>query len=249
MKDLYGTFGVAGLCYSLVMLFQNNYILGMAAFFLGLYALYAYNQESKKGYEGKSEISSDPWKIQKAQLEKFWLTVFSYTINWNDFKLPEYSDRYPHLNIVPAEFTAEQIYDGIAECTTFKFKKRKKYIDDIDKALRKARLVQSRPTGNYAFADGGTAEPDTEHLNKSYNDSIKAGLIFMGPVEYLLSCAHFEFVTGEVYDFKGATRLSVLCSVRRAMCSFWDSDHSSYLDWCYLGYQPGWGPRVVVFST
>jgi len=199
----------------------------------------------------ETHTSSDPWSTQKANVERFWKVLFpEYIINWSDYVLPEYSDRYPHLNIVPAGFTAEQIYAGIKNCTKFTFKKRTNYMDDIDKALREAKAVQSRPTGNYAWADGGTDEPDAEHLNKSYDDSINASLIFMGPVEYLLSCALYEFLTGKVYDIKGATRLSVLGSGGGAISGGWRSDDGSRLGWLIRDDRNGaCGPRVVVFTS
>jgi hypothetical protein len=204
----------------------------------------------KSDLAGYFEIQIDPWATQKANLERFWLTVFNYQINWDDFVLPEYSDRYPHLNIIPTGFTAEQIFAGITQCTKFTFKKRTKYYSDIDKALRDAKAIQSRPTGNYAFADGGTDEPDQEHLNKSYDESINAGLMFMGPVEYLLSCAFKEFMTGKPYDVKGVTRLSVLDSDGDAMRGFWHDDCGSYLGWRDRDHRyPDCGPRVVVFTT
>ena len=198
-------------------------------------------------------IKIDPWAIQKANLERFWKALFpEYVIDWeNNFaNLPEYSDRYPHLNIMPAGFTAEQIFAAIKNCKAYKFKKRNKYYDDIDKALREAKAVQSRPTGNYAFADGGTDEPDQEHLNKSYDDSVNTEIIFMGPIEYLLSCALYEFLTGKVYDVKGLTRLSVLDSGGGAMDGRWYSVDGSYLGWYYRDSRDaGKGPRVVVFYT
>lgn len=205
----------------------------------------------KSDLRGYFDIEIDPWATQKANLERFWKVLFpEYTINWDDFVLPEYSDRYPHLNIMPAGFTAEQIYAGITTCTKFSFKQRTKYYDDIDKALRDAKFVQSRPIGNYAWADGGTDEPDQEHLNKSYDDSINAGLIFMGPIEYILSCAFKEFLTGKVYDVKGATRLSVLDSGGYAMGGGWSSGADSCLDWNDRDYRySDSGPRVVVFIS
>ncbi|MBP6925936.1 MAG: hypothetical protein KBC22_02685 [Candidatus Pacebacteria bacterium] len=207
-------------------------------------------KEVKKRFMEHLNIEIDPWSTQKANLERFWLTVFNYQINWSDYVLPEYSDRYSHLNIRPTGFTAEQIYAGIKNCTKFTFKKRTKYMDNIDKALREAKAVQSRPTGNYAWADGGTAEPDQEHLNKSYDDSINANLIFMGPVEYLLSCALYEFLTGKVYDIKGATRLSVLDSGGYALFGGWYGGDGSYLVWSDRGFRfDAFGPRVVVFTS
>jgi hypothetical protein len=199
----------------------------------------------------ETHASFDHWAKQKADLERFWKVLFpEYKINWNDFILPEYSERYSHLNIVLAGFTAEEIYAAIKNCKAFKFKKRSKYMGNIDKALKDAKAVQSRPAGNYAFADGGTDEPDQEHLNKSYDDSINAGLMFMGPIEYLLSCAFKEFLTGKPYDVKGVTRLSVLDSGGNAMCGSWYDGYGSRLGWDNRDDRnPDYGPRVVVFST
>jgi hypothetical protein len=207
-------------------------------------------KEVKKRLMADFEIQVGPWATQKENLERFWKTVFNYQINWDDFVLPEYSKRYSHLNIMPAGFTAEQIYAGIVHCTAFAFKKRSKYIM-IDAELKDAKAIQSRPAGSYAWADGGTDEPDAEYLGKSYDDAIDKGLIFMGPVEYILSCALCEFLTGKVYDVKGvATHLSVLDSGGDAMCGGWDDDDGSRLGWYNRdGRNSDGGPRVVVFST
>lgn len=198
----------------------------------------------------ETHTSSDPWSTQKANVERFWKVLFpEYIINWSDYVLPEYSDRYSHLNIMPAGFTGEQIYAAIQNCKVFKFKGRSKCMNNIDQALRRAKFVEPRPTGNYSWADGGTAGPDQEHLNKSYVDSINAGLIFMGPVEYLLSCALYEFLTGNVYDIKGVTRLSVRDSNGHAVSGCWRGGDSSDLGWGYCdSRRSGGGPRVIVLG-
>lgn len=191
----------------------------------------------------------EPWAEEKTFLEKFWKVVFNYTINWDDFVLPAKTVEFPHLNIMPDGFTAEQIYSGIVNCKDFTFKKRSKYYEDIDKAIKNAKEVQVHGTGNYAWADRGTAEPDACHLGKSYDDAIAAKFPFLGPVEYLLSCAEFEFRTGKVYDVKGVTYLSVLDADGDAMDGFWDDGLGSNLSYSNRGGQhAAFGPREAVYS-
>jgi hypothetical protein len=193
---------------------------------------------------------ADEWAEEKAWLENFWKTVFNYTINWNDFTLPAKTAEFPHLNIMPTGFTAEQIYSGIMNCKNFAFKKRSKYYSDIDEAIKNAKAVQVHATGNYAWADRGTAEPDACHLGKSYDDAIEAKILFLGPIEYLLSCAEFELRTGKVYDVKGLTRLSVLDADGNAMYGSWSGGFGSRLsNGIRDDRSADHGPREAVFAS
>jgi hypothetical protein len=207
----------------------------------------------RKRVEQLLEIdSNDVWAEEKARLEVFWRVIFGYIINWNDFVLPEKKDGFHHLNILPAGYTYEFLHKGITmfESIYFVFKKRTKYYDDVDNAIKNAKAVQPRPDGNYAWADAGGDEPDTKHLGKSYDDAINAQFPFLGPVEYLLSCALFEFTTGRVYDVKGLTRLSVLDSDGSAMCADWNDDDGSYLSSSFRdGQYSTDGPREAVLTS
>lgn len=199
----------------------------------------------------------DEWVEEKVWLEKFWKTVFNYTINWENFILPQKTLELPHLNILPAGFTGEQVYLGITTCKTdngskLRFKKRSKFYSDIDQAIKNAEAVQahSNQNGNYAWADTGSPEPDTKHRNKSYDMAISEGFPFLGPVEYLLSCAEFEFRTGNVYDVKGLARLSVLDSDGMTMNGFWLVPQGSYLGSSSRVFEyPDGGPREAVFGS
>lgn len=197
---------------------------------------------------------TDEWADEKISLEKFWKTVFQYTINWEDFELPIKTTEFPHLNIRPAGFTAEQMYSSIVNSKkddgkTSRFTKRSKYYSNIDDAIKNAKAVQPRPNGNYAWADRGSDEPDTCHLGKSYDDAITAKITFEGPVEYMLSGAEFEFRTGKVYDIKGITYLSVLDSDGRAMGGYRNYDGDVYLGSSSRTHQyPGYGPREAVLA-
>ncbi len=193
----------------------------------------------------------DPWTEEKVWLENFWKIVFDYTINWDDFVLPPKTEEFPHLCIQPAGFTAEQIYSGIVNCKSFTFTKRSKYYSNIDEVIKNAKAVQEHPNnnGNYAWADTGTPEPDTKHRNKSYVMAIAEEFPFLGPVQYLLSCAEFEFRTGMVYDVIGTTYLSVLVSKGYAMRGSWyDIDCSTVNSGSCSGHGPAYGPREAVFA-
>ena len=208
-------------------------------------------KEVKKRLMADFDIPIDPWATEKARLENFWLTIYGYQINWDDIALPKWTPELSRLEIDPVQdFTAEQLYDSIVNCEEYPFEKRSKYMDDIDKALDEAKVVQSRPAGNYAFAHVGGAEPDQKHLGKSYDDTISSELIFMGPREYLIACARNEFETGNVYDIKCITRLSVLGSGGYAMYGCWGVSFGSRLRRSYREFRnPDGGPRVVVFSS
>lgn len=199
------------------------------------------------------EKTVDPWSEQKNELQQFWSKVFKYTIDWNDFVLPPYSDRYSQLNIRPEFFSGEHIYNGITRCKVISFYQRNIILfgEKIDRTLEKAEAVQSRPKGNYAWANGDTAESDIEYWGQSYDNAINSKLTFMDPVEYILSSAHYEFSTGNTYDPNSLTCLSVLLSDKVSLVA----GSLGVANSLYLSFQDRSlqhkksGPRVVVLAV
>jgi len=250
-KIFHATVIVVGFGLGVFFLFDGEFISAIGYLVSCIYAVLYVSTRNYPEEISKRADSEDPWASEKTRLEKFWLTVYGYTINWNDFILPEWTPERPRLEIDPKDaFTAEQLYNGIVGCKVFPFKKRSKYVGNLDEALANARTVQPRPKGNYAFAHAGGDEPDSAHLGKSYDDAISAGLIFMGPREYLIACARNEFENGKVYDIKGITKLSVLDSGGLMMCGRWYGGDGSRLVWGSRDYRHSdRGPRVVVFTS
>jgi hypothetical protein len=68
--------------------------------------------------------------------------------------------------------------------------------------------IQPRPRKDYVFLHVGGDEPDL--LDKSYDDGISENIIFMTPLEGIISAFRYRFETGKMYDVIGLTRLSAL---------------------------------------
>ncbi len=193
--------------------------------------------------------TANPWKQEKLQLEKYYKTVFDYTIDWKKFKLPEKTDRLQHLVIKPKEMTANHIFYGITACKSFIFKKRIKIIEDIDKALTLF-TCQPRPSDDYAWADEGGQRPDVIHRGKSYEQAIKEGFPFMGPVEYMLSNAEYEFRNKRTYDERSLTRLSVANPLGHGMVMFWLQNRGLFMSSVTsVGSNPISGPREIILGA
>lgn len=165
-----------------------------------------------------NNAQEDVWAAEKIQLEKFWSEIFNYTINWEDYILPPKTEAFPHLNIRPASFSVQELFDGINNAKNNEGKSRLKprvipCMMGIQGSAEKLMSIVTfqehlNVNGNYAWADRGTQEPDECHQGKSYDDAMAAGIQFLGQVEYWLSSAQYEFVTGNLYDAIGNTYLS-----------------------------------------
>jgi hypothetical protein len=193
--------------------------------------------------------SIDPWAQEKAQLEKFWETVFHYEIDWNKFILPEKTERFPHLNILPKEYLPALVYHNINACKSFTFTKRRKG-EPIDEVVANAKYLQARPSLDYAWADEGGQTPDAATLGKPYPVFMANGDNFMNLTEYMLSNAEYEFRTSRTYDEEGMTILSMISKYGDAILmgrpniewvhmAFMNLDESSRL----------YGPRKILLGV
>lgn len=102
--------------------------------------------------------------------------------------------------------------------------------------------------GTYAFAHKGGAEPDVEHLGKSYDDFITEGVTYLTIDEYMLIEQFMWWKFKLHLDVKGWTRTTTLDSDGDVMDGSWDPDDGR----CGLGYDyrvrrnADYGPRSAV---
>lgn len=188
-------------------------------------------------------IPIDHWADQKKKIERFYKSIFNHTINWSLVKLPAKDEEFDYLEYVLVKLTEDDIFNAYAK----KFGKDSvwKYYDNIRKAIKEQ---QSRPDVNYAFYHRGGVEPDTEHLNKSYDDFYQDGNIYMVPKEGLLSAFRYRFETGNMWDVKGLTRFHALDSDGRALRMRRSNDSKFRVGYDYRGYRYyDSGPRQISF--
>lgn len=148
------------------------------------------------------------WSEEKAKISNFYNTCFkkkSWISNWEQIKIPTVNNNLKHLEFIFPKMTVREAFDAYADY--FGKDKIGKDWEDIVKTID-PETVQPRPRQNYAMLHVGDDEPDL--LNKSYDDGIVENIIFMTPLEGIISAFRYRFETGKMYDVMGVTRLSAL---------------------------------------
>jgi hypothetical protein len=69
-----------------------------------------------------------------------------------------------------------------------------------------------RPQGSYLIRHQGGAEPDSEHLDKSYNDAMAEKITFLTYREYLIASIRNLWEHEVLFDVKGSTHTSSVWS-------------------------------------
>jgi len=186
-------------------------------------------------------IAEEKWFEEKKKISLFFKKFFKINVDWTKISIPTFDPKFKRIDCVPKELTCDQIfaaYDKTFGNTGNAYK-------SIDKEIN---IVQDRPKTGYVFGWGGTLEPDNEHLNKSYDDAIKAGFTFMTPIEGLISAFRYRFETGNLLDVKGVTRFSALDSGGNAMGMCRYGDGNFRVGRYVRGYRDSVrGPREVSF--
>jgi hypothetical protein len=164
-------------------------------------------------------IPIDPWADQKKKIERFYKSVFNFTIDWSTMTLPEYDEKRPRLEYVNTEFNCKRYINAYKKKFGDNSVAGNSYSQDPDSAIHEQ---QDRPKGNYCFAWEGSIEPDAEHLNKGYDDFYNDGNKYMIPKEGIIAAFRERFETGNMLDVKGLTRFHALDSDGNAlyMCRF-----------------------------
>ncbi len=166
----------------------------------------------------------DPWTEEKAKILHFYRTCFKDK-KWQNPDLshlvPEVIQNlkrldyaFPKMNpVIDVAFDAYADFFGKDKA----WKAWKKISEAMDYAS-----IQPRPKDDYFYLHVGGIEPDM--LNKSYDDGVNEGIIFMTPLEGIISAFRHRFETGKMYDVIGVTRLSSLDCDGKVMNMCKDSD-------------------------
>lgn len=154
-------------------------------------------------------ISTDPWSEEKAKISYFYKSCFKdnkwKNPDWEHTLISEAKDNMKRLEFIFLEMTEQEAFDAYVDY--FGKDKTWKAWNDITKNINHE-TIQSRPKHNYPMLHAGGDEPDL--LNKSYNDGVGQNIIFMTPIEGIISAFRYRFETGKMYDVVGLTRLSAL---------------------------------------
>lgn len=186
----------------------------------------AFQKKMKKLFGFEIELPTDIWEEQKQQISKFYLECLNITVDWVTVVIPAAAVDFKRLELILADLTEDEIFDAYAK----KFGKDKvwKAYDSIRNAIKEQ---QDRPKGDYVLLHRGGLEPDTEHLNKSYDDFFKDGNNYMVPKEGLIAAFRHRFETGNMLDVKGITRFHALDSDGYVMYMFGNTNGEFYMDW------------------
>lgn len=149
----------------------------------------------------------DIWLEEKTKITNFYQTCFGdkWIPNFEDVKIPEITGELKRLEFIFPQMTEQEAFDAYK--SYFSKDKTWKAWDDITKAIN-PESVQLRSKQNYAMLHVGGDEPDL--LNYSYDDGIEQNIIFLNPLEGIISAFRYRFETGKMYDVIGVTRLSAL---------------------------------------
>lgn len=168
------------------------------------------------------------WGEEKSKISNFYKTCFkkkSWIPNWEKVTIPTGDENLKRLEFIFPKMTVQEAFDAYADY--FGKDKTWKAWDDITKAIN-PETVQPRPGENYTILHVGGDEPDL--LNKSYDDGVSEAIIFMTPLEGIISAFRYRFETGKMYDVIGVTRLSALARHGDAMCLYGDADGEFCVD-------------------
>lgn len=153
-------------------------------------------------------IPVDSWTEEKRKISHFYKTCFSNkkwkNPNWEQTTIPAGDGNLKRLEFIFGEMTLQEAFDSYA-LYFGKDKVWKAWSQSLTEVIDPT-SVQPRPKGNYAMLHVGGDEPDL--LNKSYNDGVSKSIIFMIPLEGIISAFRYRFETGKMYDVIGVTRLS-----------------------------------------
>lgn len=169
-------------------------------------------------------IPIDPWFEEKRKISHFYKTCFSdnkwKNPNWEQVGFPSIEGKE---NLKRPEFIFSQMtVDEAFEAYALYFGKDRVWKEWTYKLIEVIKTVQPRPKQNYVMLHVGLNIPDL--LNESYDDGISKNIIFMTPVEGIISAFRYRFETGKMYDVKRVTHLSALDQGHYAMCMYKSDD-------------------------
>jgi hypothetical protein len=179
----------------------------------------------------------------RVDIERFYLQVLGSKLGLSGVPFPEKRGFPAYMAVLP-DLDEDIVMTKV--CAYFQVKPyiyKKPIAQNIDR-----KSAQKRPNGLYVLAHGGTDEPDSAHLNKSYDDAMEVGMIFANPLEYPLMTAFHKFKHGKWMDEKeGWTRTSSLWSGGRLVSGSWfpGSQGLYLIDGARDYRNPFFGPREL----
>ncbi len=157
---------------------------------------------------------------EKQILVSFFKEVFNEEINLDKIVFPK-KDDFTMCLFNPKTLTIDERLKLIEK--KFGVNETYKYMSPVSQKIDLTK-EQKRPTTPYAFCVRDSAEPDTKHLGKSYDDAIGEKMQFMNAEEYIIFQAYYKFVKKDWADKKGWTRTSSLWSDGYLVGGRWASD-------------------------
>jgi len=147
----------------------------------------------------------DPWVNEKKKISRFYKSIFNYTIDWSNVKLPDYSYDYSRLeyvdsgidwNLYISAFKKKFGNDSVEISACYR-----DFIDNGELLL----IQQDRPKDDYCFAWSGISCPSSNHLNKSYYNFCNQGVNFLIAKEGIIAYFRSKFELNSVSFAKGTT--------------------------------------------
>lgn len=194
---------------------------------------FAVNELAEKFANEIFAIPIDPWIHEKTKISYFYKTCFKdnkwKNPNWEQVTAPTSDDNLKHLEFIFSKMTVQEAFSAYSE-----YFGKDKAFDGIIKDIN-PESIHPRPGKDYIMLHVGGDEPDLQ--NKSYGTGLSEGLIFMTPLEGIISAFRYRFETGKMYDLLGNTRLAALDHDCRTICMYGSVDGIFYLDKNLRGYR------------
>lgn len=186
-------------------------------------------------------FGTNPWLDQVSRNFTFW-QKHRILVDIN-LPLPEFTEGH-RLEYVPASKTETDLvkmYDK-----EFGNLASNGYSQDPTSIIH---TQQDRPKGDYWFSWNPTIEPDTEHLNKSYNIFKNDDNNYMIPREGIIAAYSYRCETGNMFDVKGVTYFQAADADGHVLCMFRDVSGGFFIGFDFPGFQDSdRGPRQIKIS-
>ena len=187
------------------------------------------------------------YQAQKEKCSAYW-KQWGIDIPWDKLFIPPQSEGLITLGYEPRLFTEDQKIQKYKEhhgedvvwC----------YYHTQNKTIEESIKRQgARPIAGYLYWYEGNQEPDTKHLNKSYDMfSIEYDKTFAIPTEGITMADRYRLETGTMMDIVGLTRFDALDADGNAMSMCRNGNGRFFMNGSTPGSRDeGFGPREIKF--
>lgn len=151
--------------------------------------------------------ASDVWSEERSKIIIFYETCFGgkWIPRLDEISFPQPTPSLNHPEFIFSSMTEQEAFDAYAKY--FGRDNVWEALNGINQKIDRS-SIQKRPNRDYAIFHAGGREPDL--LNYSYNDAIKKNIVFMTPLEGIISAFRYRFETKEMWDVVGITKLSAI---------------------------------------